>query len=414
MFQWFHPRSPPPAPSRVLEIGPADLSMTRWLLRFSRPASARYEADTGAERGLHLRRTILIGLLFYNAYSLVTVLLMPDVRMLGLMLRLLVVTPAWLGLAWAVTRVGGPMRERLVTAGMLCAVAVPILMFGLSRHPLSGYGYLEYPMLLVFGSMMLVLRFPHALILAAAAAAMSIASLVARRDIPAELASAFVFQTVTASFFVLYGNYQIEAVRRSAYIVSLREILRSVGLERDRQTLTVLSETDPLTGLANRRALDAALDAWSKSVPAQTALLMIDVDHFKSFNDAYGHPRGDACLRAVAEVLADTTRNDRDLVARYGGEEFSILMQACDDVEVEWVARRLAKRIAHLGIGHSGRGDGIHVVTVSIGIAVLDAGRTVTPDDFLTEADAALYEAKRSGRNRHVVRQLPSRARVAA
>ncbi|NEU11453.1 GGDEF domain-containing protein [Methylobacterium sp. BTF04] len=388
--------------------------MTRPLLRFSRAASARYELDTGVERGLHLRQTILIGLLFYNASGFATFLLMPDVLVLALVLRLLVVTPVWLLLAWSVTRVGGAMRERLVTAGMLGAVAVPILLFGLSRHPLSGYGYLEYPLMLVFGGMMLVLRFPHALIVTGAAAAMSLASIAGRSDIHPELAGSFAFQTVTASFFVLYGNFQIEAVRRGAYIVSLREILRSIGLENDRRTLTTLSETDPLTGLANRRALDAGLAALTDAMPVQTALLMIDVDHFKRFNDSYGHPRGDDCLRAVATALAEETRGSQDLVARYGGEEFSILMRGCDDIEVERIARRLFARIARLGIAHHGRGDGLQSITVSIGVAVLSAGHRTRPGELLAVADAALYEAKRSGRNRHVVRWVDDRARAAA
>jgi diguanylate cyclase (GGDEF)-like protein len=389
--------------------------MSRLLLRFSRAASARYEADTGVERGLHLRQTILIGLLFYNASSFATFLLMPDVLTLALVLRLLVVvTPVWLLLAWSVTRVGGAMRERVVTAGMLGAIAVPILLFGLSRHPLSGYGYLEYPLMLVFGGMMLVLRFPHALIVTAAAAAMALGSIAVRTDIHPELAGSFAFQTVTASFFVLYGNFQIEAVRRRAYIVSLREILRSIGLENDRRALTTLSETDPLTGLGNRRALDAGLATLTDATPVQTALLMIDVDHFKCFNDAYGHPRGDDCLRAVATALAEETRGAQDLVARYGGEEFAILMRGCDDVEVERVARRLFARIARLGIAHHGRGDGLQSVTVSIGVAILSAVGRATPAELMAAADAALYEAKRSGRNRHVVRRVDACERAAA
>ena len=377
--------------------------MSPWLLRFSRPVSARYEIDTGRERAHHLRRTILIGLVFHNAYNLTTALLMPGLLPLGLGLRLFLVTPLGLLLAWAVTRMPGRMRERMVTATMLLVTAVPILLFSLEWGPMSAVCYVEYPLMMVFATMMLVLRFPHALVLTGVGAAASFASLWLRSDLAPELALCLAFQTVTGSFFVLYGNHQIEGVRRRAYLVSLREILRSAGLERDRRVLTVLSETDALTGLANRRALDSALTAAAGEARG-TALLMIDVDHFKRFNDAYGHPAGDSCLRRIAEALAGETRGGRDLVARYGGEEFSILMRACDLRAVERVVRRLRTGIARLAIPHGDRDDDLGVITVSIGVAISAPGQITAPADLLAEADAALYEAKRRGRNCHVIR----------
>ncbi|KQP33904.1 hypothetical protein ASF49_08610 [Methylobacterium sp. Leaf104] len=383
--------------------------MSPYLLRFSRPVSARYEIDTGRERALHLRRTILIGLVFHNAYNLTTALLMPDMLPLALALRLFLVTPLGLLLAWSVTRMPGPRRERMVTATMLLVTAVPILLFSLEREAMSAICYIEYPLMMVFATMMLVLRFPHALILTGLSAAASFVSIALRVDLPTELALCLAFQTVAGAFFVLYGNHQIEGVRRRSYLVSLREILRSAGLEQDRRVLTALSETDALTGLANRRALDGALSATAGDARG-LALLMIDVDHFKRFNDAYGHPAGDACLRRIAEALAGETRGGRDCVARYGGEEFSVLMRGCDDRAVARVVRRLRAGIAALEIPHAARGDGEPFVTVSIGVAVAPAGRTTSPSELLAEADAALYEAKGQGRNRHVVRVVDGAA----
>jgi diguanylate cyclase (GGDEF)-like protein len=402
-------RSSAPAPASTLrprgEVADRDLTMSRYLLRFSRPVSARYEIDTGRERALHLRRTILIGLVFHNAYNLTTALLMPEMLSLGLALRLFLVTPLGLMLAWSVTRVPGPRRERMVTATMLLMTAVPILLFSLERETMTAICYIEYPLMMVFATMMLVLRFPHALILTGLSAAASFASIALRTDLPPELALCLAFQTLAGGFFVLYGNHQIEGVRRRAYLVSLREILRSAGLEQDRRVLTALSETDALTGLANRRALDSAL-AKTAGEARGTALLMLDVDHFKRFNDAYGHPAGDACLRRIAEALAGETRGGRDCVARYGGEEFSILMRGCDARAVARVVRRLRAGIAGLEIPHAARGDGQAFVTVSIGVALASAGRTTSPAELLAEADAALYDAKGRGRNCHVIRAI--------
>lgn len=409
MFHWLRFRFPTSVRGLQVrargDVADGDLTMSRTLLRFSRPVSARFEIDTGRERALHLRRTILIGLVFHNAYNLTTALLMPGMLPLAMGLRLLLVTPIGLLLAWSVTRMSGPRRERMVTATMLLVTAVPILLFSLEHETVSAVCYIEYPLMMVFATMMLVLRFPHALILTGLSAAASFASIGLRSDLSSELALCLAFQTLTGSFFVLYGNHQIEGVRRRAYLVSLREILRSAGLEQDRRVLTVLSETDALTGLANRRALDSALAATAGETRG-IALLMIDVDHFKRFNDAYGHPAGDACLRRIAESLSGETRNGRDCVARYGGEEFSILMRGCDARAVDRVVRRLRAGIAGLAIPHGGRGDGHGLVTVSIGIAVAGSGRATSADELLREADGALYEAKRHGRNCHVVRYI--------
>lgn len=398
-------RGPAPGAHPRGEVADHDLTMSPRTLRFSRPVSARYEIDTGRERARHLRRAILIGLVVHNGFGLTAVLLMPGMLPLALILRLMLVTPLGLLLAWAVTRLPGRKRERMVAAAMLMMIAVPILLFCLEPGPISAVAYAEYPMMLVFAGLMLVLRHPHALVVTAASVTAAVASLWLRSDLAPELVLGLAFQTAASSVFVLYGNHQIEGVRRRAYLVSLREILRSAGLEHDRQVLTVLSKTDALTGLANRRALDAALgDAAAE--PRGTALLMIDVDYFKRFNDAYGHPAGDSCLRRLAEALADETRGGRDLVARYGGEEFSVLMRDCEVRAVERVVRRLRARIAGLGIRHGDRDDNLAVITVSIGVALRAPGASTGPAELLAQADAALYDAKRRGRNCHVVRTV--------
>lgn len=401
------------APERAFHLRPrgevslTDLTVSLRLLRFSRPVSARYEIDTGRERARHLRRAILIGLLFHDASALTAWLLTPDLLPLSLGLRLGLVTPLGLLLAWAVTRMPGVRRERLVTAAMLLMTAVPIVLLwqGEGQGSASGVALLEYPLMTVLAALMLGLRFPHALVLTLLSAVAALGAIALRADLTPDLALCLTFEVVAGGIVVLGASHQIEGVRRRAYLVTLREILRSAGLEHDRRVLTVLSETDALTGLSNRRALDGALAAAADEARGM-ALLMIDVDHFKRFNDAYGHPAGDACLRRIAEALADQTRGGRDLVARYGGEEFAILMRACDRRAVERVVRRLRAAIAQLAIPHGDRGDGLDRITVSLGVALTAPGRGIGAETLLAEADAALYEAKRRGRNTHVIRPI--------
>lgn len=161
---------------------------------------------------------------------------------------------------------------------------------------------------------------------------------------------------------------------------------------------------DSLTGLANRRALDEALDhEWRRTVRtgSQMALILLDIDHFKKFNDHYGHQAGDGCLHAVATVVKAAARGPTDVAARYGGEEFALLLGDPMGDAVK-IAEDIRAAVVALGVHHAGVGPGA-VVTVSIGVANVFArpGSTITMPDMLVQAaDSALYRAKDHGRNR--------------
>jgi len=162
-----------------------------------------------------------------------------------------------------------------------------------------------------------------------------------------------------------------------------------------------LAFADALTGIANRRRFDETLSvAWSRAAHSGAALtlLMMDVDHFKLFNDTYGHPAGDACLQRIARAVADVTRRSSDLGARYGGEEFVALLPGIDLHDGTRVAEVLLTSIGALEIPHTGSSLGR--VSISAGVASLPASFDTTPDSLILAADAALYEAKRAGRNR--------------
>lgn len=168
--------------------------------------------------------------------------------------------------------------------------------------------------------------------------------------------------------------------------------------------LRSLAETDGLTGLANRRAFDEALDdelLRTSRAREPLSLLMIDVDHFKSYNDLYGHLAGDDCLRAIGKCLRQVSRRPREIVARFGGEEFVLALPGTDENGARFVAKRLRDLLADLAVPHLGNEP--PVVTVSIGIATYSARVPErTPAEILHRADEALYEAKEAGRNRVV------------
>ena len=166
------------------------------------------------------------------------------------------------------------------------------------------------------------------------------------------------------------------------------------------QHLDELASLDGLSGLANRRGFDGQLEhewqrAWVGRSPL--ALMMIDIDHFKLFNDRYGHVRGDACLRAVGETLSLVTLDECVLVARYGGEEFALLLPGLDITRATALAEEARKAIEDLLIAHSESPRGL--VTISIGVASLVPEERQPAADLVEAADGALYAAKRRGRN---------------
>jgi diguanylate cyclase (GGDEF)-like protein/PAS domain S-box-containing protein len=164
--------------------------------------------------------------------------------------------------------------------------------------------------------------------------------------------------------------------------------------------------TDGLTGLANRRAFDQALEKdWKRTLRegSQMSLLMLDLDHFKLFNDQYGHQFGDDCLRAVATAISSEIRRTIDTVARYGGEEIAVILPCTDMEGAQQVADSIRRAIEDLRIPHAGNPEGRGWVTASIGAATVLArvgGTMKMPESILLSADHALYRAKHAGRNR--------------
>ena len=166
--------------------------------------------------------------------------------------------------------------------------------------------------------------------------------------------------------------------------------------------LRSLATIDGLTGVANRREFDSALtQQWVLHLRTggSLALIMIDVDHFKRYNDTYGHQAGDACLIAIGSTLKSTLRRPMDLVARYGGEEFGCILPHTDLEGARHKALELERAIRSLGILHQSS-DVALVVTASVGVAAMVPTTISNPDDLIADADRMLYAAKSAGRGR--------------
>ena len=196
-------------------------------------------------------------------------------------------------------------------------------------------------------------------------------------------------------------------LRRRAELIQTNQWLeqkvaaRTVELQEANRRLETLSSTDALTGLANRRRFDEALaEEWARACRGSTplAVLLLDIDRFKQYNDTLGHQAGDDCLRDVGAILKFKVRRAGELVARYGGEEFVVIAAGADMERAHQLAESIRTAVEEGAMAHPGNPSG--VVTVSIGIAAGVPRLDERAEDFVARADAALYRAKQEGRNR--------------
>jgi len=191
--------------------------------------------------------------------------------------------------------------------------------------------------------------------------------------------------------------------QRDEAIVALRKLQKK--LEKKNAELARLSAHDGLTDILNRRSFDELLQKeWERSIrdDASISLILIDIDHFKLYNDNYGHQGGDDCLKKVARELDDTINRPADFVARYGGEEFAVVLPGTTLEGASEIAERLCKGIESLNIKHEHSSAADHV-TISAGLSVIKANEKDEVSQLIETADRALYLAKESGRNQYKV-----------
>ncbi len=283
--------------------------------------------------------------------------------------------------------------ELLRSLGVLAlALAVATVIFTADRYPL---GFVLYPMLLLVE---LRLGFAGASIAVVGILFVSIFRTTtghgpfghwpADAAIPRDLA------------FQIFFGFQLIALF-PASVVLLERRRMAEELRGSNARLSALASIDALTGIANRRAFDERFECdWRRAVLRRTpiALAMIDLDHFKEFNDTYGHPAGDKCLRAVAETLAQQIRHPESFIARFGGEEFALLLRDTQAREIGQVAERIRAAVHGLTLEHAA--GGARRVSVSIGFAAVTPAEGDVRETLAQLADAALYQAKRLGRDR--------------
>ncbi|WP_311065208.1 diguanylate cyclase domain-containing protein [Halomonas sp. DWK9] len=362
----------------------------------------KYDIDRHDERLKTLRLLTTLLAIFYFSYTLVDIYLLPDIALRSLLLRGLVMLPLTFFLFAYYKRSVSIRRKELaaVLVISLSAVVWCAILLGSENERVLSYFYAGLVFLMV---LTIVLTPPFE------------QSLYSSLFVFACLYSSIWFLSGSTSFYVinhlslgvpvlvltLMANYRFSAE-------SLRLYLENVSVEQLREELAArneelerISHIDPLTGLTNRRGLTRYADDLQQHPNAQRciAAMLIDVDHFKAFNDFYGHSEGDNCLRDVANAIRDACKAE-DMVCRFGGEEFLVLRSDIHSSasEILALAEDIRVKVMELAIPHQPTQE--MQVTISVGVCVASVVTNTELGTLIKAADAALYEAKRQGRNR--------------
>jgi diguanylate cyclase (GGDEF)-like protein len=362
-------------------------------LRFEPELEARFEAETGFARSRMLFLQELLGLAFFLVHCLTDLTLIPDVIPLSLLLNFGISLPISLivlVLFWFDPRPA--LRESLIAlVGLMAGLGTLGLMLA-SGSPLRDQLATSTIPIMLFITVVQRARFPYAataciVLLAANATALGLLPDYDRARLLSDVGT-----LAGAAGLMLVTAWLLEREARQAYLLRLKERLLNTALDD-------MSRHDPMTGLENRRALDLAFGAIARDAHhgEDIAVVLLDIDHFKIYNDTLGHMAGDEALRRVAQELRAGLRAGTDRAFRFGGEEFLLLLRRTSLSEAVQLAERLRRRIETAGLPHP-RAAGA-VVTASFGVASARTGGEVGSDELVGGADAALYAAKRSGRN---------------
>jgi diguanylate cyclase (GGDEF)-like protein len=371
-------------------------------LRFSPPVEARFETEGLSERIRLAQATLFAAIFLYDIFLLADWMILPDVLGPLAVMRLGVFTPLTLLMIWILPRRTRTWQvDGLLVGGCFLSVLMPstIISFSASHYVAT---YQLGSMLIIF-YMVLVqrVRFRMAVIGMALIVLTQISTVARRPEVDAPTFWYIVVFYLIAAAIILLGSFVLERTERYGFLQRLR--VESM-IERNAE----MARTDQLTGLFNRHHLATiGADLIPKRDTQSLGALLIDIDHFKRFNDTQGHLAGDRCIRTVSdlvrEMLAPANENKPPVgtAVRFGGEEFLVLLPGMDAARAAALGEAIRRRVEGVGIPHPGLGPNA-VVTLSIGVADWKKGHTEL-DTLVNAADAALYQAKNLGRNRVAV-----------
>lgn len=394
----------PPVSTEVSTLIEQTMAQGFALLRFPPELERQYDKDTAPAR---LKALIIAGTVVafvINLFLIADYAMVNDMFGKAVMLRTWMYTPMVLAGMWIMSRVPSPLgRELMAVMAGLHAAAIQVYLC-VSSESVHAQAYLTgLSMLVIYVNVFTRTQFWVAVPYTLSINLIFGLALTMLPQVDWSLAVPIALVLGGTTLFSLAHVYSLEQEERHNYLMSVRQRMMSHELRLANERLERVSRADALTQVANRRHFDEFLaQLWERARIDNTevSLLMLDVDHFKMYNDHYGHPAGDACLVKVAKSLRHSLRRPGDLVARYGGEEFiAVLSKTAADQAIA-AGERVRSAIEALGLEHA-QSPSHARVTVSVGVATMrPQDKGASPQSLIALADQALYQAKNRGRNR--------------
>jgi diguanylate cyclase (GGDEF)-like protein len=354
-----------------------------------------YERETLKRRPKALRASILRLVITYNLLLLCDLFLVPDQLRFSAILHFGFVTPCMLIIGHIMqSKPPKVWREGLAaTLPFIMALQVLLVFSNSASQGAAHYHYLVL-IIIMYANSIQKLPFKYALSVSLGILFLYGLELIASPHVSIPIATTAIMTVLACAFMTLTANFRLERDDRRVFLHALHDHLAQEQIED-------VARKDPLTGLFNRYHMQKQLaQLWANEDPASAAvaMILIDVDFFKPYNDGYGHPAGDTCLKRIAACIITELRSEADLPIRFGGEEFLLILPQTDLPEAVRLAERIRRSIENLGIPHEYK-NGSPTVTASFGVASASV-LTVTTEELVNSADKALYAAKHSGRNR--------------
>jgi diguanylate cyclase (GGDEF)-like protein len=361
-------------------------------LEFAPEIEARFHEETKARRVVHMILSSFAAIVLYDLFLVNDWLALNDRFREMLVARLLIFTPVIIGFIIATHRTKLlAFLDWTTVAGGSLAVFLPmiVMIHSHSSHKLS-YQYGSV-LVIMFGTVIQRIRFRAALVAIAIMLTIQLTTTYLTADFDSETYVAIVSFFGATGTLLLIAIYFMERADRHTFLFALRARLLH-------DQILIGARTDTLTGLYNRRHLaEVEREIWTRTTRSRVSAILLDVDHFKLFNDSYGHLQGDECLRTLGSCIMQVVKDDLGPAFRFGGEEVLILLPEIGLDEARRIAERIQIAIAAASIPHPAIGDGC-VVTASFGIGTVKVSET-SLTDLIAAADTSLYAAKRAGRN---------------
>ncbi|PZP52715.1 MAG: GGDEF-domain containing protein [Agrobacterium fabrum] len=371
--------------------------------RFSDELLALYQQEGERSRRGSIRRGLWTAVLIYLLFAASDIILIPDVAFYTILARFTVVLSSLLTLEIQLRKGASTAALDLTCATALVMGYIGWLVPSLFTDNIENMSYY-----MVFGAIFMMganlfftFRFHLSLV---SSGIILVTYFLAATQFPEDAFYKFAFGTFYLSCFIFtsYVNWNLNRERYHVFVNGLEAKAQQKAADERGQALLRLSNTDSLTGLQNRRAIDHHLrllwDNWSKKKEG-FAVFLIDVDFFKKYNDRYGHQEGDKCLVTVGNALQDAIIDHGASIGRYGGEEFIVLAPFKSKQQVGDLAETIRHTVENLSLAHDQRRDGTFIVTVSIGASFTRPNPDGKLEKIINEADRALYIAKGNGRN---------------